>query len=245
MPYKLMLTSIATILIFIGTFSQSAVSDSLVGYWSFDEDDGVKDLSGTGNDGIIHGDPKLVKGKVGDALEFDGVDDYVEIPDNPSISELNELSLSAWIRPSQLGPWIAVIEKAVHEDWSYGFFIESDATLSLEICQKGNVLVCCIGDFKVEVGTWYHIACTYDGSMGRLYVDGKLEGEMPASGPVNITTYPLTIGCRNGQSFFAGTIDEVTLWNKAVTLEEMQKPIRSAVAPNDKLTTTWGSIKNQ
>ena len=47
----------------------------LVGYWSFDEADGTDDLSGNGNDGIIHGDPKVVAGKLGEALEFRGIND--------------------------------------------------------------------------------------------------------------------------------------------------------------------------
>lgn len=242
---KVSFVSIGFFLIFAGVFVTENISaSSLVGYWSFDNG-AVEDLSGTGNDGIIHGDPKVVSGKVGDALEFDGVDDWVEIPDDPSISELNEFSLSAWIKPSNLGPWIAVIEKGIHENWSYGFFIESDGTLSFEVCQEGNVLICCIGDYKVEVDKWYHIACTYDGKAGKLYVDGNLEGEMPATGPVNVTSpLPLTIGSRNGQNHFAGAIDEVTFWNKSVTVDEMQNPIGpSAVKPTAKLTITWAGIK--
>jgi len=238
---KLMLVGIAVIVIFMGTFvTTSEAGNPLVGYWSFDNGD-VEDLSGNGNDGIIHGEPTLVEGKVGDALEFDGIDDWVEIPDSPSISEFDELSLSAWFKVTKPGGWRAILEKAVHEDWSYGFFIEENGNVSFYITQGENVIVCCIGEFPVEVGTWYHIAGTYDGSSAKCYVDGKLEGEMPASGPLNITTYPFSIGSRNVSNFFGGAIDEVTLWNKAVTVEEMQDPL--AVNPLDKLAVTWAEIK--
>ena len=86
----------------------------LVGYWSFDEADGVDDLSGNGNDGVIQGKPKVVDGKLGEALEFNGSTDYVEIPDAPTISELEALSMSAWIKPLKLGAWVAVAEKGIH-----------------------------------------------------------------------------------------------------------------------------------
>lgn len=242
---KFVLVGMATVMIFAGTLlAQIAIAEPLIGYWSFDKDDGASDLSGTGNDGIIHGDPKTVEGMVGDALEFNGSTDYVEIPDNPTISELEEFSLSAWIRPSRLGAWVAVIEKAVHLNWSYGFFIEADGTLSLEVSLEGNNLVCCVGDFMLKVDTWYHVVCIYDGSLAKLYVDGNLEGEMPAAGPVNITEFPLTIGSRNGQNFFPGAIDEVTFWNKAVTMAQIEDPItREAVDPLDKLPVTWSKIK--
>ena len=97
----------------------------LVGYWSFDKADETNDLTGNGNDGVIHGNPKVVAGKFGEALEFNGSTDYVEIPDAPAISELEALSMSAWIQPLKLGAWVAVAEKGIHLNWSYGFFSSS------------------------------------------------------------------------------------------------------------------------
>ena len=242
---RLTLSGIVMIMVFTGMLLANGAVADLVGYWSFDEDDGVTDLSGTGNDGVIVGNPETVEGVVGEALELNGSTDYVEIPDSPSISEMDELSLSAWVRPSSLGPWIAIMEKAVHQNWSYGFFIEADSTLSLEVCLEGNNLVCCIGNFVVEIGEWYHIVCIYDSKSAKLYVDGNLEGEMAAAGPLNITEFPFTIGSRNGQNLFPGAIDEVTLWNEAVTLKEIENVSSGvAVKPLDKMPVTWAKIKS-
>ena len=240
---KLMLSSIVMIMVFMGMLLANSAVAELVGYWSFDKDDGVDDLSGKGNDGVIVGNAETVEGVVGEALEFSG--SYVEIPDSPSISELEEFSLSAWIRPSSLGAWVSVIEKAIHQDWSYGFFIEPDGTLSMEVSQAGNNLICFIGNFMVEVGEWYHIVCIYDGTAGILYVDGNVEGEMAASGPVNITVHPLTLAARgDGGSLFSGAMDEVTLWNTAVTLKEIENvSLGVAVKPLDKMPVTWAKIK--
>lgn len=216
----------------------------LVGYWSFDEEDGVKDLSGNGHDGILHGNPQYVDGKIGEALEFNGINDYVAIPHDIAISELDALSVAAWIQPKKHGAWVAVIEKGVHENWSYGFFIEPDGTLSFEVSTgPNNNLVCCIGDVQLQLGEWYHIFGSYDGENVRAYVNGKLEGVMTGSDVVHITDgLPLTVGSRNGQNHFTGVVDELTLWNEAITVAQSMEP--SPVQPYGKLSTTWSAIKS-
>ena len=215
----------------------------LVGYWSFDKADGVDDLTGNGHDGNIHGNPKVVAGKFGEALAFNGSTDYVEIPDAPAISELEALSMSAWIQPLKLGAWVAVAEKGIHLNWSYGFFIEPDGTLSFEVSTgPGNNLVCCVGNVALEIGKWYHIFGSYDGKSVKAYVDGKLEGEMPGADAVHITEgLPFTIGSRNGQNHFGGAVDEVAFWDAAISVEDSMDPL--PVKPGRKLTTTWGAIK--
>ena len=217
----------------------------LVGYWSFDKADEANDLSGNGHDGVIRGNPKVIAGKIGEALEFNGSTDYVEIPDAPAISELKALSMSAWINPTKLGSWVAVAEKGIHLNWSYGFFIEPDGTLSFEVSTgPGNNLVCCVGNFALEIGKWYHIFGSYDGKSVKAYVDGKLEDEMPGNDAVHITEgLPLTIGSRNGQNHFAGAVDEVAFWDEAIAVEDAMDPL--PVKPGRKLTTTWGGIKTR
>lgn len=215
----------------------------LVGYWSFDEADGVTDLSGNGHDGVIHGNPQVVEGRSDQALEFNGTNNYVAIPHHEAISELDALSLSAWIQPKKLGSWIAVLEKGIHENWSYGFFIEADGTLSFYVSTgPANNLVCCIGNFLLKTDEWYHIFGTYDGKIVKSYVNGKLDGEIIGNGSVHITDdLPFTIGSRNGQNFYAGVVDEVALWNEAIPIAESMNPL--SVKPSGKLTTTWSSIK--
>lgn len=217
----------------------------LVGYWSFDQDDGVKDLSGNGHDGIIHGFPLFVDGKRGEALEFNGLSDYVAIPHDPAISDLEALSVAAWIQAKRHGTWVAVIEKGVHENWSYGFFVEPDGTLSFEVSTgPNNNLICCVGDVELNIGEWYHIFGSYDGEFVRVYVNGKLEGAMKASDSVHITDgLPLTIGSRNGRNHFTGIVDELALWNVAISVNEAMRPF--SVQPRDKLPTTWSMIKSK
>ena len=223
---------------------------ALVGYWSFDQGDSVKDLSSNKNHGQLKGNPKLVKGQSGDALEFNGSSDWVSIGHNGSIANFDQLSISAWIKLIKVNGWTTVIEKGVHENWSYGFFLEADSTLSFYVSQKGNKLACCIGDFEIKPNGWYHIAGTYDGKLAKLWVNGKAEAELAASGPLHPTDgLPLAIGCRgkgDGESFFNGIIDEVTLWNSVVSIDEMKQPLKTtSVIPLHKLSLTWANIKSQ
>ena len=239
------LPKIVCLIFFLSGIISLTVNAGLVGYWSFDEANGANDLNGNGHDGVIRGNPKAIAGKFGEALEFNGSTDYVEIPDAPAISELKTLSLSAWINPTKLGAWVAVAEKGIHLNWSYGFFIEPDGTLSFYVSTgPGNNLVCCVGNFALEIGKWYHIFGSYDGKSVKAYVDGKLEGEMPGNDAVHITEgLPFTIGSRNGQNHYGGAVDEVAFWDEAIAVEDAMDPL--PVKPGRKLTTTCGAIKTQ
>lgn len=232
-------------ILFLFCVANFTAEGELVGYWSFDIEDGPTDLTGNGHDGVIHGKLQVVEGKVGDALEFNGTTDYVAIPHHKAISELDALSMAAWIQPKRHGAWVAVLEKGIHLSWSYGFFIEPDGTLSFEVSTgPANNLVCCVGNVALKIDQWYHIFGSYDGKSVKAYVDGKLEGEMAGNGAVHITEgLPFTIGSRNGQNFFAGVIDEVAFWNEAISVEESMNP--SPVQPKGKLTTIWGKLKTR
>ena len=217
----------------------------LVGYWSFDLEDGAKDLTGNGHDGFIQGNPTFVDGRFGEALEFNGFSDFVAIPHDPAISELEALSVSAWIQAKKHGTWVAIIEKGVHGNWSYGFFVEPDGTLSFEISTgPNNKLTCCVGDVALIIGEWYHIFASYDGEFVKVFVNGKMEGVMKASDPVHITDgFPLTIGSRNGRNHFTGIVDELSIWNSAISATEAMRPF--PVQPADKLPTSWSKIKSK
>ncbi len=89
-------------LIFAAGFASGSLAapgvDSLVGYWAFDEEkgDAAKDYSGNGNDGVLKGGPGWVSGQFGTALDFDGVDDYVEVPTMAGIDAFDEGTIELW-----------------------------------------------------------------------------------------------------------------------------------------------------
>jgi len=128
----------------------------LVGWWRFDEGSGTvaHDTSGNGNDGTFHGDPQWVSGFIGGALEFDGVDDYVETGD---LDLTESFTLTFWMRPSSIpSGWHSVVMK----EYDYGF--EFDGTNLLGRVGNGA------GGWGATVTTtisepavWYHVALTW------------------------------------------------------------------------------------
>jgi hypothetical protein len=104
----------------------------------------------------------------------------------------------------------------------------------------------------IQTGEFGHIAATYDGETMRIYVDGELDVEQdrPAQNSDLVTS--VLIGARyNGgapSNFFSGVLDEVALFNVALTEDQIQEVMGSlsgtqAVSASDKLASTWGSIR--
>ena len=102
MSIKTLILAVAVFLCVGGAKAQQIVTDGLVSYWTFDdgdiEGDTVKDVWGD-NDGTIVGNAQMVDGKIGKALEFDGVGSYVEVPDHESLQLWEKHTLEAWIFP--------------------------------------------------------------------------------------------------------------------------------------------------
>ena len=202
-----------------------------VGYWKFDEGSGTSatDSSGNGNTGTLHG-PQWVDGIKGKALKFDGVNDYVHIPNSPSLDVSgNEISVEYWVN--------------FPRGWYPGIPIGGDYTHGHIVFDKGDAYTACFYDttgthvFNIpyvppypasnkntwDANTWYHIADVFDGSQIRMYVNGILDKVETVIGSVSRSSINLAIGshCYGGMRFFEGIIDEFAIYNYARTSEEV------------------------
>ena len=236
-------------LIFTLQSSAEIDSKSIVGIWLFDEGGGntAKDSSGKGNNGKLMNNPKWVEGKLGKALEFDGQDDYVEVPDNDTL-DVTAITLNAWVKgkANQLVDGNAIVFKTgsyVLQYW--GGVINPGVFVSGNWCGSGWLPSAVIWD-----NDWHHMALAYDGSTQKFYVDGGLKDSNTAcAGKIDITTAELKIGTGN-VGFYTGFIDEVAIFNVILSEDDIKtiiaKGLKSiaAVSPPGKLTTTWASIKN-
>lgn len=193
----------------------------LVGWWTFDDRSGTTaaDSSPSGNDGTVNGTATWTTGTIGGALEFDG-STYVAIPNEADYDLANAVSYSVWIKVgSSPVDWFGVITKYDN--------------MNLQRRQSENYLTwqtAGLTDYQLDASTnvldgqWHHVACTYDGSMKRIYVDGSLDGEAAATGSIDTTDTQVEIG-RNGRwqdLEFVGVMDDVRIYNRAITLEEVQ-----------------------
>jgi len=201
--------------------------ENLVGYWSFDEGKGDKayDGSGNGNDGTLTNmaDDDWVDGVAGSALDFDGSNDYVEVADNGSLNITGNITILAWIKLDTLGSGQQqYIVGKTETELTYAIFIESDDTVRC-ILQGLNDTYPSGSPTAITDTNWHQVAISYDGEYIRTFLDGKLQISDDSSGNINSSTDKIYIGIRkySNSCYFNGKIDEVRIYNKALTAAEV------------------------
>ena len=230
--------------------------DSLILYFSFDELDGKNtiDHSKYENNGEMAGEPKHVEGKFGKALELNGESDWVEVPHDEILTVDESVTVMAWIKTERhQGPggqrWQGIVAKS-NNPRSYSFYTESPSEcLHLSVGGGGSV---CNG--KVELEKWQHVVAQVDDGTHRYWINGENVGEFGGKPPPpgKADTATLLVGkTHENQRELLGLIDEVRIWNRALSEEEVNEQMEMgyfeifAVDPRQKLATTWGQLKSR
>ncbi|MEF8874181.1 MAG: LamG-like jellyroll fold domain-containing protein [Candidatus Thermoplasmatota archaeon] len=203
----------------------------MVSYWKLDKNNGttIKDSRGQ-NHGRTWGDPKRVEGKVGNALEFDGDEDFAEIADDPSLdTELNEsFTLEFWVKRDSIvgSDWDGIIEKPDDNNRSYGvFFNNNDNNIYSAIGDYDNgesVTVVPSGGVDFTFDTWHHVALRYNGTSDKadFFMDGDHKGTENHPKGVFDSSGKLNIGRGSylgTTEYFDGIVDEIALYNKSLS----------------------------
>jgi len=202
----------------------------MISYWKFDEDPGPTAFDSVdANDGTIYGATRTT-GQVGGALSFDGFNDSVEVPDSDSLDITGDLTLEAWIEPDSViyAAQGEIIGKWVATETSYYFAIR-DGQLQMRISAIGSDYYNIeeTNNANISIDTWYHVVGVYDASEQdiKLYINGVEEsttvtGTIPLS--IHIGSANVKIGGWWPGYYFAGIIDEVAIYSRALTAEEIQ-----------------------
>ncbi|MCG9129786.1 LamG domain-containing protein, partial [Candidatus Poribacteria bacterium] len=246
--------TIITIMMFLCILSSySAVDRDTVAVWLFEEGDGktVRDASGNGHHGDITGKLNWVKGKFGTGLEFPGDGSGYIVVDSTGKLELETLSIEAWVKVAAAnGKWQGIVckQQAGCTNRNYGIWVHNvERVLHAQIGANGACAFNMNATTVITDNTWRHIAFTFDGKMGRVYVDGKLEGEK-----ANTTSFqsddPITIGVPNKDNAngLMGIIEEIRISKVARTEAEINEAMNVGLAqilsidPLGKLATRWG-----
>jgi glucose/arabinose dehydrogenase/PKD repeat protein len=215
------------------TATTPAASAGLVAAYSFNEGSGanVADASGSGNAGSIGSATWTTAGKYGNALSFNGSNARVTIPDAPSLRLTNRMTLEAWVNPTTVNrAWRDVIYKG---DDNYYLSATSSRNPAVPVGggRFGNASIEVNGTAALVVGTWTHLALTYDGAALRLFVNGTQVASRARTGNLLTSANPLQIGGDSiyGQHF-SGTIDEVSVYNQARTATQIQEDMLAPIA---------------
>jgi len=251
--YRDMTLVFLTVLVSIICFSNvsaEVVKDGLVSHWTFDKADidgkTVKDIV-SGNDGEMVADPKTVEGKVGEALEFDGAGASMEVPHNDNLNFADgDFTVCIWAKTEAgTGRWAQRQDMIGKGDPSVsGYAISADTNKGfLWVGAEGEIT----GTTDINDNNWHYIVGLRSGSDCFVYTDGKQEGKGTNAESVD-TANNIIFGKHplKGESFFAGAIDEVCIYNRALTEDEILGNFGSegeAISNLGKLSSTWGALR--
>ncbi len=206
-----------------------SLEDGLAGHWQMEEGSGtiLLDSSLYGNDGTLYGDPGWVAGVDGLALDLDGAGDYALVPDDPSLDITDEITLAMWVRPRVVGPQYLVKKATLSVTAGYELSFSSSGKVFTRFNQasSGNdYRIDSVSSYPVDGTTWVHLAATYDGSDIRLYFNGVEEASAAATFSIAANTLALGIGAQSdGASQFNGSMDEARVYDRALTLTEIEE----------------------
>ena len=188
-----------------------SLSTGLVSHYKFDGDasDSVGD-----NDGTEVGNPTYSTGLHGQAISLDGDGDYVNCGNDASFDITGSITLSALIKGTFNGSWDPIISKGFNWQLTKGMGNEA----SFFCIGLGSIL----GTTNINDDQWHHVAAVYNGSKMCLYVDGVREAYNSASGSLSVSASSVYIGGSPSQSF-NGLIDDVLIYNRALSEEEIQE----------------------
>jgi len=219
---------------------------SAVGIWLFDEGAGsaTADLSEKGNHATLVKNPKWVAGKFGKALEFNGKDTCVQTG-KKLLDAREEFTIVTWIKPGKItANRVGLLGQ--NDSPEFGFI--NPTTVNLWTPANSASIT-----YSHPAGEWHHVAAVATTKFAKVYIDG--EGQEVKKDIKNHGTSNFNVnigGCGiwdAAGNWFTGAMDEVAIFHKALNDGDIRKimggfaSIMTAVAPKDKLTLTWGNIK--
>jgi hypothetical protein len=258
---KIILTLASIIGIASSSFAQIPnylPTNGLVGWWPFNGN--ANDESGNGNNGTVN-DAALTTDRFANAnkaYSFNGLNSYIIVPDNNSLDLSNQYTLSAWISIPDYttGPALpngsgvidgnrTILGKPKNSGWATGYNLSSGPNgQSTNLLSVAANMVCCpnIGlgsNLEPSTNVWYHFASTYDGSVIKIFINGELDNSLQASFILDNSSEPLYFGKEftlvgdNWYRWFKGEIDDIAIWNRALTQEEINDLYNSINCSNN------------
>ena len=222
-----------------------APPSSLVAAYNFDEGSGsvLYDVSGNGNNGVVSNATWSKQGKFGGALSFNGsLGSWVTVTDSASLNLTKGMTLEAWVDPTSLDSpdqgWASVISKEQENssnDIAYALYAaEGSGTPPAGHVLVNNTDTGTANGNPLNTGQWAFLTATYDGTTLSTFVNGVLVDQANVSGSITKTSDPLRIGGDWSGEMFSGLIDNVRIYNTALTSSQINADMTTTVAPTPK-----------
>ncbi|VVB59886.1 Concanavalin A-like lectin/glucanases superfamily protein [uncultured archaeon] len=214
--------------------------DGLVGYWSFDEGQGTTayDGSGKGNDGTLNNfdwnaNSGWITGKYNGALQFDGTDDYVDSGNRASLNP-SSITISMWLYLASNpncdanNNWRSLLHKGITccTTTGYDIIMEEGRNVAWDTGNNGGDRWWPSG-VSIPIGQWTQLVLTFDSTgMKKAYQDGLFkDSKTVAASSItpnanNLWINNPSVACPNGDGNFNGIIDDVKIYNKALTPDD-------------------------
>ncbi len=231
----LLLTSVTYFSISTDNVDGGVFGPSPIGEWFLDEGSGqyARDNTGNGNHFVLGGststqssDPTWGSGLNGSCLKFNGYNDYAMVGSSAMMDLTGDLSMETWFKTDSTAPYLAILDKMYGQGTSTGYtFYLNDGKPRLSLYDGGtgsNIG----GTVDLRDNEWHHVIITYDGSEGKVYIDGEWNFTKSMTKDSTSSNTRLTLGLRSsgwgGYMPFKGDIDQVAIFDRALSASEVK-----------------------
>jgi len=210
------------------TYGATVLADHPVAYWRMDETGGstMADASGNANNGRYVGTYTLAQpgALAGGAVAFDGQSGAASVLSSPSL-QVNTVTIEAWIKKrtdTEYGVYVAKnVEPGGGAGSSWFELLNSHHNGRIEFRVTSDGAPTVVSNSTLALGTWYYVTATYDGAVAKLYVNGKLDGELKVTAVPKQTSDPLFIGRRTDGFFNDAAMAEVAIYSVALSADRI------------------------
>ncbi len=196
----------------------NALGAYIIGEWRFEDDPQgttVVDTSGNGNDGTLYSTYSWVSSipDLGTAISFSG-SGRMSAPDSSTLNPEEEITISAWINQEA----VVGYDHFLYKYLQYWMIVNNGKPRFM--LRFGGSATVVESSNSIEIGKWYHIVGTYDGSKIKIFVNGEEVASVDKTGTIDTTTNSFNI---TGVNYFKGKIDEVRMYGKGLSSAQIQK----------------------
>ena len=182
------------------------------------------DLSGNGNNGTLTNGPTFNSSNIG-SIVFDGVDDYVNIPDNSSLNPTKNLTLSCWVNITSFNNvYIGIVDKYNgNNSTGYALYIPNVSGIQkFRFLNNTTAYSEVTATSTISTGVWYNVGTTYDGSNLNIYVNGLFENSASCTGNNSTNSDSLKLGGDGVSTLYLNfKLSTTLLYNRALTASEL------------------------